>query len=80
MSKLSTFSLEAGLAATVALIREVQARAAERRLDRQQADGECYHGPDEKLTYTASPRAKTEDKRFAKLAGSGSGSPSRMRA
>jgi hypothetical protein len=74
MSKPSTFSLEAGLAATVALLREVQARAAERRLDRQQADLECYRG------YGVSPRARTEDKRFAKLAGSGSVSPSRMRA
>jgi hypothetical protein len=74
MSKASTFSLEAGLAATIALIREVQARAAERRRDRQEADLECYRG------YVVSPRANTEDKRFAKLAGSGSVSPSRMRA
>jgi hypothetical protein len=74
MSKRSIFSLEAGLAATIALIREVRARAAERRFDRQQADLECYRGA------VVSPRARTEDKRFAKLAGSGSVSPSRMRA
>ena len=79
MSKPSIFSLEAGLAATVALLREVQARAAARRLDRQQADLECYRGSDEKFSY-ASPRARTDDKRFAKEAGSGSFSPSRMRA
>jgi hypothetical protein len=80
MSKASTFSLEAGLAATIALIREVQTRATERRRDRQQADLECYRGRNETFAYAASPRARTEDKRFAKLAGSGSGSPSRMRA
>jgi hypothetical protein len=74
MSKASSFSLEAGLAATIALIREVQARATERRLDRQGADFECYRG------YVVSPRASTDDKRFANAAGSGNFSPSRMRA